>query len=178
MPPEYLPSSRLKAFEKRLEGIDSVGALIETTRREVQETVGYKNIWFAVFEPKMKMARVLGVSGAEADDGWAIAPVIPIEADPFMQRVLDTGETQIVVDAQLDPEVNREIVGQLGNRTIVQLPMNLVGTRFGTLGTGTFGDEGVRVPTDEEKAYLEKIASLFAEASHHLLRDHVEAWLA
>ena len=65
---------------------------------------------------------------------------------------------EIVRDAQSDPNVNLAVVEQLGNRTIVNVPLRLLEQPFGMLGTGTFHDEGVHVPTDEELRYLVGLA--------------------
>jgi GAF domain-containing protein len=70
----------------------------------------------------------------------------------------------IVEDAQTDPNVNREIVAKMGNRTLVNVPVVLFDRNLGSIGMGTFGDEGVRVPTKSEQEYLIAMASHMAVA--------------
>jgi len=79
--------------------------------------------------------------------------------------------------ARIDPNVNPAVAEALGNRTIVNVPMRLLDQPFGMLGTGTFGDEGVQVPTDEQLRYLVGLAGQLVVASARtlLLRQREDA---
>ena len=83
----------------------------------------------------------------------------------------------VVEDARMDERTNKEIVAQLGNRTIVNVPIILFDQHLGSVGMGTFGDEGVRVPTEPERKYLAALASHMAVALDriHLLTDRKRA---
>ena len=87
----------------------------------------------------------------------------------MVTALLETGEAQVIEDAQTDDRVNKEIVRELGNRTVINIPMMLIDVPFGSLGAGTFGDEGVRLPTDEELAYLHELANIIVLASARIL---------
>ena len=50
----------------------------------------------------------------------------------------------------------------LGNRTIFNVPIMLFDRHLGSVGMGTFHDEGVRVPTELEKEYFSTLASHMA----------------
>jgi GAF domain-containing protein len=138
---------RLLEFSSRLQGVSTFETLLELVCTEVQEAVGYKTVWVAVLEPDGLSARILMQQGA---DVWDEAQAVPIAGDVHLQRVVTSLTPVVVVDAQTDPDVNREIVAALGNRTIVHVPMTFIDVPFGALGMGTYGDEGVHVPTDEE----------------------------
>lgn len=157
-------------FRSQIATTATLGDALELLAAEVQSTLGYRKTWYGVLSADRKSFRVLAAELSGGEDLWDSASVIPIEGDPFVTRLLETGEVQIVEDAQTDPDVNREIVEQLGNRTIVNVPMHVdhIGL-WGCLGTGTFGDEGVRVPTEEEVAYLRELADATAASTVRIL---------
>ncbi len=163
-----LTHKRLLAFAKRLQAVEDFSSMVRILVEEIEATIGYRRAWVAVFDLDTRMVRILSVEGEGAEDAWARAPVFPLDGDPYMLRILESAEPQIVVDAQTDPDVNREIVEALGNRTIVNVPLRLIDQPVGALGTGSFGDEGVRVPTQEELAYLLELASQLVAASSRL----------
>tara|TARA_R110002096_G_scaffold42143_2_gene113510 strand:+ start:29848 stop:31530 length:1683 start_codon:yes stop_codon:yes gene_type:complete len=160
---------RLLIFARRLHSIENFGDMVLATANEIRESVGYNMAWLSVFDLPNKQVRVLAAHGLNEDDIWTHAPVIPLADDPYLARVFEATEPQIIRDAQSDPNVNREVVKQLGNRTIVNVPMRLVDQQFGALGTGTFGEEGVKLPSEEELAHLTGIAKQLVTASARLL---------
>lgn len=166
-----LGNARLLAFARRLQPLESFDALVDELIREVRESVGYPTAWLALIVDEGRTARILSVQGDTADQIWESAAVVPIDGDPYLQRIRDERTVQIVEDAQVDPDVNREIVEALGNRTIVNVPLMLIDRAHGAIGTGTFGDEGVRLPSDEELAYLEGMGQQLVMASARLLLD-------
>jgi signal transduction histidine kinase len=117
----------------------------------VQSLTRYRHSWLAIIEPENPdFARILQVSGAHADVIFEELPRVPIAGDPMMAELL-RGEAVVVVnDARIDPRTNKEIVNRLHNRTIVNVPMRVGTQMLGSLGVGTFGDEGVLPPTPEE----------------------------
>lgn len=160
---------RLLVFARRLHAIEDFGEMVLALADEIRESVGYTTAWLSVFDLPNKQVRVLAYQGDNEEDIWTHAPVIPLADDPYLVRVFEATEPQIVHDAQTDPNVNRELVEQLGNRTIINIPMRLVDQQFGALGTGTFGDEGVRLPSEEELAHLVGLAKQLVTASARLL---------
>ncbi|MFT4048824.1 MAG: ATP-binding protein [Solirubrobacterales bacterium] len=164
-----LASSRLLDFSRRLQSIHRHEDLVVALADEVRDAIGYPSTWVSVLVPERQTIKVLTVQGTTAGDLWDDAAEIPIAGDAFITAVIETGEAQIIEDAQTDDRVNREIVEQLGNRTIVTVPMFLIDQPLGSLGTGTFGDEGVRVPTEDELSYLHELANYVALASARIL---------
>lgn len=158
-------SARLLAFARTLQAAEGFRALVSATANEIRETLGYQTAWFAILEPDASEVRIIGVDGPVEVDVWEHATLLPLAGDPYMERIAAAVEPQIVEDAQVDPNVNRAIVEALGNRTIVNVPMRLVDAPFGWLGTGTFGDEGVKLPSDDDLAYLVAIASQVVAAT-------------
>lgn len=169
MPTSQLSEARLLRFARSLQSARTHDELLDVVVTEVRESVGYNTAWIAVLIPENGTFKVLTLQGGEVESIWDNADEIPIDGDPYIKRLAESGETQIVEDAQIDPNVNREIVEQLGNRTIINIPMMLIDSTFGAIGLGTFGDEGVRLPTESELEYLEKVANQTVVASARIL---------
>jgi len=164
-----LDDTRLLAFAEKLQSANDVSTLCSVAAAEVREVVGYQTAWIAVFDFGEDTVRILAAESDNDVDIWAKAPVFPIAADPYMVRIASSSTPQVVRDARTDPHVNRAIVEALGNRTIVNVPMWLMDQPFGALGSGSFGDEGVVVPTDEQLDYLQAMANQLVVASARIV---------
>jgi signal transduction histidine kinase len=108
-------------------------------------------------------------AGTDVGDLWDDAVELPIDGDAFVTEVVEQARTVIIEDAQTDPRVNREVVEAIGSRTIVAIPMMLIDAPIGAFSVGTFGDEGVRLPSDDELGYLHELATIVALASARIL---------
>ena len=93
------------------------------------------------------------------------APRIPVNGDPMMEEIFAAEGPVVVEDARTDPRTNKALVAQLGNRTIVNVPLRMLDKPLGAFGCGTFGDEGVRVPGVEQIEYLVSMCSQIAVAA-------------
>lgn len=169
MATEMLNDARLLSFARALQSAQTHDELLDAVVTEVRESVGYESVWIGIFIPEREAFRILTLQGPEVESVWDNAQEIPIAGDPYVSELIKTGEPQIVEDAQVDPNVNREIVEQLGNRTIINVPMTLIDSTIGSIGLGTFGDEGPRLPTDAELEYLMMVANQTVVASARIL---------
>jgi signal transduction histidine kinase len=167
--PSQLAENRLLAFSRKLQSIRTYEDLLEALADEVRESVGYQSTWIGIFNPENNTFKVLTVQNTTVGDLWDNAVQVPIAADPYVTQLIETREAQIVEDAQVDERVNKAIVQELGNRTIINVPLMLIDVPFGSLGAGTFGDEGVRLPSDEELQYLHELANIVVLASARIL---------
>lgn len=163
--------ARLLAFARRLQALETFDELIDELCNEVRAAVGYSTAWLAIFDESGERVRIMAIQGDMAERVWERAAVIPVDGDPYMERIRDDRTVQIVEDAQVADDVNRDIVTALGNRTIVNVPLTLIDRPFGAIGTGTFGDEGVRVPSRADLAYLEAMGQQLVMASARILLD-------
>lgn len=117
----------------------------------VRSLTRYRHSWLAVLEPDApSFARILQVSGEKAELIFEECPVVPVAGDEMMRELISARQVVVVDDARVDPRTNKEIVGRLLSRTIINVPMLLESQVLGSLGLGTFGDEGVLPPTREE----------------------------
>jgi GAF domain-containing protein len=163
-------AARLDRLASHFSTIDSQRQIIELAAAEVRNTLGYRTTWLGVWVRETDEFRALMAELSGGEDLWDSAIPLPVTGDHYVSRIVETGEVQVVIDAQVDPHVNHEIVAQLGNRTIINVPIDVDGERFGSLGTGTFGDEGPRPPSDEDLRYLEQIGAIMGVAMSRVLR--------
>lgn len=160
----------LRRLEAQLESVDSQRELVELVAAELRNTLGYRSTWLGVYSSVTGEYRVLAAELAGGDDLWDSSEPIPVEGDPYVTRLIRSETPQVIDDAQVSDEVNREIVEALGNRTVINVPIMLDGERFGSIGTGTFGDEGPRPPSDEDLDYLSRLGEIAGAALSRSLR--------
>lgn len=168
MPTEM--SNRLLAFARTLLKVETFHELLEATRDEMQRATGYQHTWLMLSDEDEHVTRVrlIDASGAKSAEIWEFAPTLRIEDDIMLTEIFNSDAPIVVLDARTDPRTNKQIVGQLGNRTIINVPLRLLDSPFGALGTGTFGDEGVRAPTDAALNYLVAMATQVSVAASRI----------
>ena len=158
--------ARLLAFARELQRAATFVEVLDIARAEVRDALGFEHAWLCVAdEDEPRDVRLIGYSGARQDLVWEVAPRIPVAGDPMMAEIFAAEGPVVVEDARTDPRTNKELVGQLGNRTIINVPLRLLDKWFGCFGCGTFGDEGVRTPSIEQTEYLVSMCSQIAVAA-------------
>lgn len=162
---------RLLVFARQLHAIEDFGGMVSATSDEIRESMGYAIAWISVFDIPNRTLRLLAFRGDREEDVWAHAPVMPFDDDPYGVRIFEATEPEIIRDAREDPTLNQDLLKKFDYRTIINVPIRLVDQPFGMLGTGTFGDEGVRLPTTEELAHLVGISSQLVTTSARLVLD-------
>jgi GAF domain-containing protein len=93
------------------------------------------------------------------------ASVLYTKGDAMLQELVHTQMPLVVYDARTDPRTDKRMVELLGNRSIVNVPLRLLDRPLGMLGTGTFGDEGCRIFSNDELSYLLQLASHLSVAA-------------
>lgn len=170
-PPSALPpdlrTNRLLGFARDLQSAATFEDLLVITRAELEQATGYLHAWMFVADTEDAAEwRLIDSAGAIRGEVWKYAPVLRIEGDAMMEEITRSDEPVVVVDARTDPRTNKQIVAQLGNRTIINVPLRLLDKPFGAFGTGTFGDaEGCRAPTQAQLDYLVGMASQLSVAA-------------
>jgi len=159
------PTSRLLLFARELQRASTFEELIDTTLVEVERSLGFHHAWLMVAEDEdLTHVRLIDAAGTRRDFLWEVAPLLDIRGDVMIAEILQGDRPVVVVDARTDPRTNKEIVAQLGNRSIVNVPLRLVDKPFGVLGMGTFGDEELRDPSPEQLEYLVGMATQLSVA--------------
>ncbi|MFI5040771.1 MAG: EAL domain-containing protein [Acidimicrobiales bacterium] len=172
-------SQSLLRLSRRLEQAATYPEVLDAARDEVRDVLGYQSVWAYLLTDDRKYLKSIVASGPTADyvmseDGTA---TLTIEGDPMLEEIAAAREIVVVEDARTDVRTNKEIVAAMGLRTIVNVPVMLFDRHLGSVGTGSFGDEGVRVPTTSEQRYLIALASHMAVTLDriHLLNDRRQA---
>ncbi|MEO8704986.1 MAG: ATP-binding protein [Kofleriaceae bacterium] len=157
---------RLLAFARELQRAQTFAELLAITAGELTNTLGYTHAWLFVGETEdSEEWRLLDYAGPNRDQAWTVAPLLRVRGDAMLEEIAAADRPVVVEDARTDPRTNKAIVEALGNRTIINVPLVLLDKPFGAFGTGTFGDEGCRVPTEDELGYLVGMASQLAVAA-------------
>lgn len=154
-------SEALLMLSRSLEGIGTYQELVNAALRPVEQILGYHRLWVYLFEPGRDYASLLMAGG---EDFGADISRLPIKGDQMMEEIAAHPAFVLVEDARTDPRVNHEIVARLGNRSIVNVPIVLFDRYLGSVGMGSFGDEGIRIPTEAERVFLASLASILASA--------------
>lgn len=175
----------LLEFSRSLLLAEDVDHILEAVLREVCDHLGYQTVWLYLLDnPGDAEARLWMMRGA-LEAAPQLPHRVPISGDAMIAEILASTDPVLIEDARTDPRVNPEIVSILDNRTIVNVRIQLVDGRVGCLGTGSFGDEGVKVPSPSGLASITTAARLAAVAidrlrvqeehqqlSHQLLEAH------
>jgi GAF domain-containing protein len=167
---DFNSQARLDRLAAQVGSVGSQRELLELLSAEIRNSLGYRTTWIAVMSSDASECRVLTTEVAGGDDLWDSSVPIPIEGDPFLSMMLESTEPQVVVDAQTEVGVNREIVEELGNRTIINVPIRFDDRLFAAVGTGTFGEEGPRPPSAEDLDHLSSVAAIGGAALADALR--------
>lgn len=150
----------LLALSRRIEGAQTEREVFDAAFDALKTCTRYRHSWVFVFDQEGQFAHFyLGNEGPAQDP---TVQTLTIKGDAMMEEILRTRDIVVVEDARTDPRTNKEIVGRLDNRTIINVPILLNDQSLGSVGTGTFGDEGVVPPSIAEKDFLKAVASQLA----------------
>ncbi|MEO7361651.1 MAG: ATP-binding protein, partial [Gemmatimonadaceae bacterium] len=163
-------SNHLLAFARNLLRTETFRELIQVTRDEMRRATGYEHTWLMISDDDENVTevRLIDASSAHEELMWHIVPVLKIRGDAMLEEIFSSDTPVVVVDARTDPRTDKHVVDALGNRTIVNIPLRLLDSPFGALGTGTFHDEGVRAPTPEQLNYIVAMAAQVSVAASRL----------
>ena len=158
----------LLGLSRDLNRVLDLDGLVRCAHGAVLARTGYRSCWLYIVEPGGDVARLLAIFGTAA--GLVLDEVerLPVDGDPMLREIFRGTEPVVVHDARTDPRTDKRLVGLIGNRTIVNVPLVLDAEHVGALGVGTFGDEGVRPPTFDELDELGAIAAQVAGVAGRL----------
>mgnify|MGYP005852720865 CR=1 FL=1 len=156
----------LLQLAQRLEFARDAHEVAAALKDEIAARIGHRNVWILLTDELETRYRLEGTAGDPISrlpaPSWS--QQLNPAASSFLRDLLQ-GEAPIVwPDAQLDRRTARTTLAPLMPRTLVHVPLVVSGRRVGLLATGTFGDEGVRVPTPDQLAHLAEVARHAAAA--------------
>jgi GAF domain-containing protein len=150
----------LLALSRRIEGVHTEKDAFDAAFDILRGHTGYRHYWIFVFDEDGRHAHYhMGSGGPGSDPSTA---TLTITGDPMLEEIATSREIVVVEDARTDPRTNKEIVARIGNRTIINVPILFDARNLGAVGTGTFGDEGIRMPSPAERDFLKAVASHLA----------------
>ncbi len=160
---------RLLPFARELQHARDFGKLLEVVQTEIIDALGYRHVWLFVSDTEeVRELRLLQLASALGDELREHAHLLTVKGDAMLEEIVAANAPVVVEDARTDPRTDKKIVGSLGNRTIVNVPLRLVDKPFGALGMGTFGDEGCRVPSEAELDFLVGVGGLVSVAASRI----------
>lgn len=149
----------LLRLAQKLERAQNHTEILEAAQAEMKIVLGFDSVWIYLFSTDRRFATALIAGGGIAGEvAKAENATLVVEGDQMMEELAEALDMVVVEDARTDPRTKKEIVERLGNRTIVNVPMYLLGQRLGALGTGSFGLEPVRPITGLERDFLQAMA--------------------
>ncbi len=169
----------LLRLSRNMERSQTYAEVLNAAQDEVKTIIGYQSLWVYLISDDKQYLKAL-VAGGEVSDtvmseeGTA---TLTIKGDRMLEEIAASKEIVLVEDARTDERVNKEIAVSMGMRTVVNIPIMLFDRHMGCVGTGSFGDEGVKVPSSSEQKYLIAMASHIAVALDriHLLDERRKA---
>ena len=161
--------SSLGQLSQKLLQSDSYDQIVSLAREEVAATLGYNNIWLYLHEDTdSSQCRLLSISGEMHKVANKKVSLLEMNSDPFLKEIFAAKGLVYVEDARSDPRTNKEIVAEIGNRTIINCPVMLYNQTLGFFGAGSFHDEGVRPLGDMAKEYFIAMTNILAVAIDRL----------
>lgn len=156
-------SQSLLQLARKLEEALTVADILSAAAEQVEKILGLRSVWFYLFSADRRSLRlVMAEDRSKCTIRDNAGALLLIEGDRMLEEIVAAENIVVVEDARTDPRTNKEIVGKLGNRTIVNMPVMMSGKRLGAIGTGTFDDEGVRVLSPAEREFFAALASQVA----------------
>ncbi len=155
-------SRSLLQLSQELERAQTYAQALEAALNQVKSVTGYQNLWVYLMSPDKESFRALLARGQSAQPAVEELTILTIRGDRMLEEIAEATHTVVVEDARTDERTDKVIVNVLGIRTIINIPILLFDRHLGTMGTGTFGEEGVHAPTPAELEYLAAIASHMA----------------
>lgn len=154
MGPMPLNRPQVMRYAASLQRALSLTELTRVAWEAVVTETRYRHLWFGIFEDGEQFMRFLDVKGSEAEAVLETCPRVPVAGDEMAKEIVSGRAPVIVIDGLTDPRTNKEIVSVLRNRTIINIPLVLGPVLLGTLGVGSYGDEGTLPPLPEELDFL------------------------
>jgi signal transduction histidine kinase/CheY-like chemotaxis protein len=162
-------TERLLTFARKLHRAADFAELIEIVAAEAREVTGYQHAWLMIGETEaLETFRLIDISSVHRELAWEVAPVLTVKGDAFLEELVRTALPLVIVDARTDPRTNKEIVERLQNRTLINIPLQILDRPLGWFGVGTFGDEGCREPSGAELDYLQGMAAQITVAASRI----------
>lgn len=154
----------LLQLSKKLELATNYDEILDAAFFSVNKVIGYNNLWVYLVDDSKEHCLVIVAKGSVSKMILSFDHIatLTIKGDKMLEEIISQNQIVVVEDARTDERTNKEIVAQVENRTIVNVPIILFDKHIGSVGTGTFGDEGIKTPSKSEAEFLMALASHLA----------------
>jgi PAS domain S-box-containing protein len=157
-------SQALLRLSRNLERSQTYAEILNAARDEVRTITGYQNLWVYLLTKDGQHMKSLAAGGpvsesVMSEEGTA---TLTIKGDRMLEEIANATDVVVVEDARTDERTDKEMVKRASCITLVNVPILLSDRRLGAVGTGTFGSEPVRPPTQMECEFLLAVASHMA----------------
>ena len=143
-------------WSSKLQFTDGFADLHNTVLEAVRKKTPYNTSWIFVTDPEnSNETYLISTVGDKKDALLENCPRLNMTSDPMLLEIKESHKPVIVEDARTDHRTNKEIVNANGNITIVNIPIVLTGELVGMIGAGSFGEEGVVLPTQDNVDFLQ-----------------------
>ncbi|MCA0448105.1 MAG: PAS domain S-box protein [Bacteroidetes bacterium] len=149
-------SNALLDLTRKFEQATTLDAILSEASLVVKALVGYQSLWIYHFSADLSFCKAMGYSGIHPE---IMLSEMPVAGDRMLREIATARSPVLVENAETDERTNKEIVRQLGNKTILNIPVFLFDGTLISVGTGTFGKEEIKVPNPQEMEFLTLLAS-------------------
>ena len=153
-------SKSLLRLARNLERATTLADIMTAAREEVKAILGLNALWFyQTTKDKRSLRLIMADTQTDQVTQPEAGELLLIEGDPMLEEIVAAEDLVIVEDARTDPRTNKQLVAKMGGLTVINMPVAMAGGKIGAIGSGTFGNEGVRTFTPTEQRYFASLAN-------------------
>jgi PAS domain S-box-containing protein len=154
--------------------------IINALGPEIRETLGYNSVHLYLMRGDYEDLLLLDVGGTAAKGLEKLIKLGPefhtniggeeflihrIKGDPYLEEMVQSEDIYIVPDVMKHPLSNKKIAAALGHQhTLIAVWLKLAERKLGLFATGTYGDEGIKLPNKKQIDYLLTLSNHVAVA--------------
>ncbi|GEM_PF-1592014 len=155
----------ISRLTKSLYYTENIDQMLDLLHAEIKQQFGFNLIWLYEFvDNQQAKIKLMGVKGAMKHKIEQNYPVIHAQNDQMIENIFEQNMPVYIEDARVDPTTDKRMVKAWGNRTLINCQLFIKGKSIGTLGTGSFYDEGVKPMSSQDIAYFESLANALSIA--------------
>ena len=166
-------SQEILSLVHKLEYSESYNEILSAVKKSISKVLGYRTVWFYKISEDKKYAELIfeGILPRSMRNQEFIQ--IEIDSSPYYKKITTKKEIDIVEDALNDKIfVNKKFIHDLQIHTLVHMPLLMHNESIGLLGTGSFGKQGVVIPTKEQLEFISRLSGYVALALNRIKLQH------
>jgi len=165
-----------------LHAAHDVDEVMAAALQAIESETRYHKVWLTLRHVDQSL-RVVGFATPALDFIDQQLPQWKLDDNPWLAQCFTSPSTLVWDDLRESELVDPSFLQAFGNRTVIVVPLAIREGLSGAFTVGTFADEGVCPPRDDEVGFIEQVASLvaagvgriYAEQHHALLQQRMQA---